>query len=210
MGVEEALSSMRAGAVPDAAVPRQERLAALRERIHSLRARIPRNPLPDLLRDLFGDVPEEGEAADAVRLLGGLAEAHGSDVAGFLNEVGLLTDADLYRPDAEAVTLMTMHAAKGLEFPVVFVTGCEAGWIPFEDGARAGDPAEERRLFYVAVTRARERLFLTWARRRRIRGITVDRAPSPFLFDIDAALRQHPATESGPRRNPGQRQMQLF
>ena len=89
---------------------------------------------------------------------------------------------------------MTMHAAKGLEFPVVFISGCEKGYIPFERGEdKETDINEERRLFYVAMTRAKERLYLTHARKRRIFGKTVYRDLSPFVEDIEKRLRTHEA-----------------
>ena len=85
-----------------------------------------------------------------------------------------------------------MHAAKGLEFPVVFISGCEKGFIPFQrPGRAAADIDEERRLFYVALTRARERLFLTYAQTRRLRGKRVTRQPSPFIKDIQKHLKKY-------------------
>jgi DNA helicase-2/ATP-dependent DNA helicase PcrA len=103
---------------------------------------------------------------------------------------------------------MTMHAAKGLEFPVVFVVGLEAGLTPFSlDGSQEG-LAEERRLFYVAMTRARDRLFLTHARERFVRGGLRARAASPFLGEIAAKLM---ISDSGRRDKRGQtRQLSLF
>jgi DNA helicase-2/ATP-dependent DNA helicase PcrA len=88
------------------------------------------------------------------------------------------------------VSLLTLHAAKGLEFPVVFLVGCEDGLLPLRFGGRL-DPAqaaEERRLFFVGMTRARSRLYLSHARRRRWHGTVRDAAPSPFLADIEEAL----------------------
>jgi DNA helicase-2/ATP-dependent DNA helicase PcrA len=80
---------------------------------------------------------------------------------------------------------MTMHAAKGLEFPVVFVAGCEEGIVPYvaaaDSAGEAADLEEERRLLYVAMTRARDHLFLTSAARRVIFGRSVNPSPSPFL-----------------------------
>ena len=110
----------------------------------------------------------------------------------FLSKIGLASDTDIYNPRSEKVALLTMHAAKGLEFPVVFVSGCENGFIPFQrPGDESLDINEERRLFYVALTRARERLFLTYAKKRRIHGKTVTRQLSPFINDIQEDLKQH-------------------
>jgi DNA helicase-2/ATP-dependent DNA helicase PcrA len=84
---------------------------------------------------------------------------------------------------------MTVHASKGLEFDTVFVTGLEEGLFPHQGmGDEKRDEEEERRLFYVAVTRARERLILTLARVRRIYGTDFFAAPSPFIHDIDEDL----------------------
>ncbi len=92
------------------------------------------------------------------------------------------TDGDFYQAAAQRVALMTLHGSKGLEFPVVFIAGCEEGVLPWED---AGDDAsrieEERRLLYVGLTRAKQNLILTWARRRLLHGSRRERRPSPFL-----------------------------
>jgi DNA helicase-2/ATP-dependent DNA helicase PcrA len=94
--------------------------------------------------------------------------AEDPSVEGFLSEVALLTDVDLWDDGEDAVNLMTVHSAKGLEFPVVFVVGLEEGLLPH--ASALDDPAEleeERRLFYVALTRARERVHLFHASYRR-------------------------------------------
>jgi len=103
--------------------------------------------------------------------------------------VALSNEADVRDARADRVALLTMHAAKGLEFPVVFVVGLEAGLVPFAWGeADDGSEAEERRLFYVALTRAQDRLFLSRAATRVWRGAVRSLPPSPFLRDIPAAL----------------------
>src|SRR5262249_45941514 len=94
--------------------------------------------------------------------------------------------------EKKGITLMTVHAAKGLEFDTVFVTGMEEGLFPHEGHEEEDrDEEEERRLFYVAVTRARKRLFLTLARVRRIYGTDYLQEPSSFLHDIDASLVEY-------------------
>ncbi|ABZ85536.1 ATP-dependent DNA helicase pcra [Heliomicrobium modesticaldum Ice1] len=107
----------------------------------------------------------------------------------FLAGVSLVSDTDNYNEDEDAVVLMTMHSAKGLEFPVVFVAGMEEGVFPhsrvqFEET----QVEEERRLCYVAITRARERLYLARAWRRTLFGNTVSNKPSRFLEEIPASL----------------------
>ena len=92
------------------------------------------------------------------------------------------------------MSLLTLHAAKGLEFPVVFLVGCEEGILPFSFGSAGSeaDVAEERRLFFVGITRARSRLFLFHSRRRTLRGETAEAQPSRFLADIEEALLDRP------------------
>ncbi len=108
----------------------------------------------------------------------------------FLEAVLLQGEADAYDPRADRVTLMTMHASKGLEFPVVFVCGCEEDIVPYRREGAEFDLDEERRLFYVGMTRARDRLVLTSAKRRTIFGRTQDSRPSRFLDDIDESLKR--------------------
>jgi DNA helicase-2/ATP-dependent DNA helicase PcrA len=103
-----------------------------------------------------------------------------------------------------------MHAAKGLEFPVVFVTGCEENLIPFKRGnRRQADIEEERRLFYVAMTRAKDRLYLTRAKKRRTYGKLEDRLLSPFVTDIENRLKQDETPRLKKRKKKGSEQMQL-
>ncbi|RPJ73033.1 MAG: ATP-dependent helicase, partial [Desulfobacteraceae bacterium] len=130
--------------------------------------------------------------------------------SGFWGALTLQVDTDTFHPRAEKVALMTMHASKGLEFPLVFIAGCEEGLIPFR--RREETPAEgeeERRLFYVAMTRAKERLFLTWSRRRKIFGKAEERRPSPYISDIEQRLIKE-ESERGRRRRKGTDQLQLF
>lgn len=112
-------------------------------------------------------------------------------INGFLADTALAGDQDEMDRDQSktGVTLMTVHAAKGLEFETVFVTGLEEGLFPHEGmGDEKRDEEEERRLFYVAVTRARTQLILTLARVRRIYGTDYMAAPSSFITDIDDHL----------------------
>lgn len=103
----------------------------------------------------------------------------------YLEEVALLTDIDNYNADADAVVLMTMHAAKGLEFPVVFINGMEEGIFP--SGMDAEDE-EERRLAYVGITRAKEKLFLSYAKTRILYGSTHYNRASRFIGEIPEEL----------------------
>lgn len=111
------------------------------------------------------------------------------DLNGFLEEVALMTDIDNYNEEADTVVLMTLHSAKGLEFPVVFIPGMERGIFPgIQSLYSASEMEEERRLAYVGITRAKERLYLTHARTRMLYGSTSHNAPSPFLEEIPEKL----------------------
>ncbi|MCP2326009.1 uncharacterized protein (TIGR00375 family) [Hamadaea flava] len=115
----------------------------------------------------------------------------------FLTELATGAEVDALDPRAEAVTLLTLHAAKGLEFPVVFLAGCENGLLPLRlPGAatrltpdeQTAAEAEERRLFFVGITRAQRRLYLTHAAKRFRYGSEREASPTPFLDTIDAGL----------------------
>ncbi|MHB8182898.1 MAG: 3'-5' exonuclease, partial [Candidatus Desulforudaceae bacterium] len=116
----------------------------------------------------------------------------------FMGEIALFTDLDSLEDRSDQVTLMTLHSAKGLEFPVVFVAGLEDGVFPH---SRAfSEPAqleEERRLCYVGITRAEDRLHLTYATRRTIYGNTVYNQPSRFLAEIPRDLFEGQVAEKG-------------
>ncbi len=120
------------------------------------------------------------------------------------------SEADFFDPRADRVSLLTIHAAKGLEFPVVFITGLEDGVLPLAFGAP--DPAslaEERRLLYVGMTRAKDRLLLSRAERRSLRGRVREQAPSRFLADIERELTRQQKSEL-PRRHTDGQQLSLF
>lgn len=112
-------------------------------------------------------------------------------IAAFLADAALASDQDeLDRGEKKGVTLMTVHAAKGLEFDTVYIVGMEEGLFPHEGigGGEDRDEEEERRLFYVALTRAKKKLYLTLARVRKIYGADYLQEPSSFLDDIDPTL----------------------
>ncbi|MFC0100660.1 UvrD-helicase domain-containing protein [Micromonospora marina] len=147
----------------------------------------------------------------AVDLLTPLARRCGDDLALFLNQLATGAEVDALDPRAEAVTLLTLHAAKGLEFPVVFLVGAEDGLLPLRwPGSEPDDDAvaEERRLFFVGLTRAQDRLYVSHAGRRARHGAERDTRPTPFLDVIDPALFERlDATE--PRR-PKDHQLRLI
>jgi DNA helicase-2/ATP-dependent DNA helicase PcrA len=158
-------------------------------------------PADELARDLVQDagllreLRKEHTRENLVRwenvqeLLSAVAEYVASDetatLSTFLQDVALLTDQD-DEPDAEQVTLMTLHASKGLEFPVVFIAGLEEGLFPLERAAQEPEELEEeRRLFYVGATRAEQRLYLSWARSRYRYGDRQSATRSRFLDEVD-------------------------
>jgi DNA helicase II / ATP-dependent DNA helicase PcrA len=150
----------------------------------------------------------------AIELLTPLAARCGDDLPRFLAEIATGAEVDALDPRAQAVTLLTLHAAKGLEFPVVFLVGCEDGLLPLRlpgagAGPDAGDAeAEERRLFFVGLTRAQERLYLSHARRRLRYGTEREMPPSHFLSAIDPGLLERRG-DGAPRR-PRDQQLRLL
>ncbi len=109
-------------------------------------------------------------------------------VAAFLQQIALIADADERDDDEGLVTLMTLHNAKGLEYPIVFMIGCEEGVFPHSRALDEGDLEEERRLCYVGITRAERDLYLTYARTRTVFGARSFGAPSRFIAEIPPEL----------------------
>ena len=135
------------------------------------------------------------------------AEAMAGDL---INELNLFTPSDDFDPRAEAVTLMTLHMAKGLEFRTIFISGVEDGLIPYRKGNGLEDLEEERRLFYVGMTRAKDELFLINKRTGFIYGKKSTRIPSPFLSDIPETFIQRITINDKPKKSHPKQQMKLF
>lgn len=164
----------------------------------SLRDRVSVGELLDAIleqinyRAYLEDGTEEGEERWAnVMELRGVAGMDGAGIDGglslgdFLQQVSLVAETDNLDPDAQATTLLTLHAAKGLEFPIVFITGLEEGLLPHSRSMDDEEElAEERRLFYVGLTRARDAVYLSHAFRRTSWGDSSVSTPSRFLTDI--------------------------
>ncbi len=200
--------ALERGALKGAAAGRVEEFLAL---IHRFREKLGQLPYPRLTAELIeesGYGPALRETAERAlsqmdreearerlqnleQLLAGMEEHVGTEgsLQDFLEQVALVTDLDSYDGSLDRVTLMTLHAAKGLEFPVVFLTGMEEGLFP-HSRANGGEEEveEERRLCYVGMTRAMDKLYLTHARRRRIYGDYQFNPPSRFLGEIPARL----------------------
>ncbi len=116
-------------------------------------------------------------------------ENEDATLGSFLEEVSLMTDIDNYNSEADTVTLMTLHSAKGLEFPCVFIAGMEEGIFPGQQSMFIpSEVEEERRLAYVGITRAKEKLYLTATKTRLIFGSTTHNRPSRFVDEIPAEL----------------------
>src|SRR5206468_144299 len=181
--------------------------------VRRLRTRVGVLPLPELLdetleasgyRAMLADGSEDGEDRWANLLELRSVTTRYDDLEpedaldGLLEETALVADQDTYEGDADAATLITLHAAKGLEFPVVFIAGLEEGVFPH---SRALDDEkeleEERRLAYVGMTRAMRRLFLSHAWRRATWGMGQPSVPSRFLLEIPAELMVGPDLASG-------------
>ena len=111
-----------------------------------------------------------------------------ANLGDFLEEVSLIADISNHTEDGDVVTLMTLHSAKGLEFPVVFLVGMEEGLFPHNMSLMENNLEEERRLCYVGITRAKERLYLTNAKRRMLYGKENMNIPSRFISEIDEKL----------------------
>ncbi|MEI7682688.1 MAG: UvrD-helicase domain-containing protein [Candidatus Saccharibacteria bacterium] len=189
-------------------------LSELADIIQAARNLMEATPLPALLDSLtrrldymsfLSDGTPQGESRqENVKELLSVAQSYQEvGLAGFLEEVSLISDLDSWESNGNAVTLMTLHAAKGLEFPVVFMTGLEETIFPHSRALYdQSEMEEERRLCYVGMTRAREELFLTYASSRLLYGGMQHNPPSRFLSEIDGKVQTAPASSGFSRPNP--------
>jgi superfamily I DNA/RNA helicase len=137
-----------------------------------------------------------------------LAGAFGKNLDGLALHLEQNKKETVYDQSAEAVTLMTFHAAKGIEFPVVFLTGLEQGLMPCHMDRKTCDLEEERRLFYVGLTRAKETLLLTASSTRQIHGTTYNQNVSQFVAEIPSHLVKK--EQKRIRKNVKKSQLKLF
>jgi DNA helicase-2/ATP-dependent DNA helicase PcrA len=173
--------------------------------------------LAESVKAAAADEAQRAEAMAAIKgaadVLGPLAARCGTDLDRFLDELALGAEVDTWDPRADRISLLTLHAAKGLEFPVVFIVGCDDGLLPLRSYRGADvDYAEERRLLFVGMTRATTRLTLFTAAKRALRGELTECSPSPFLASIDQALldRRGGEGQGRARRKPRVHQEALF
>ncbi len=160
-----------------------------------------------VLRLLKEEGTEEAltRAENIRELLNGIADYcrgnPGATLDDYLQEISLLTDIDTWNDRSNAVSLMTVHSAKGLEFPVVFITGMEEGLFPISRSFDSTEGLEEeRRLFYVGSTRAKEKLYLTWASTRARQGQSCGCLPSRFLGELDSSCVEYETVGFAGRR----------
>jgi uncharacterized protein (TIGR00375 family) len=154
---------------------------------------------------------EAAEVHTAVDLLKPLAERCGNDLERFRTELSLGVEVDTWEPRADRISLLTLHASKGLEFPVVFLLGCEDGLLPLRWPGEEPDEAalaEERRLLFVGMTRAQRHLYLSHAAERTRQGAVRKASRSPFLADVREGFER--IGDAVPRARPRQTQLRLL
>ncbi|MCF6291162.1 MAG: UvrD-helicase domain-containing protein [Desulfobacterales bacterium] len=188
-------------------------LTGLEQNLCRFRGQVAENGPVPLLNRVIKELDIDPDQAEVARFLE-LAGSFGSDLGALVRYLKRNVAGTVYDDQAEAVALMTLHKAKGLEFPVVFITGLEEGVLPWfsasQEEAGEGDIEEERRLFYVGLTRARRSLVLTGSASRTIFGGTHDQQPSRFLAEIPEGLVTRVARPGPRRKKPAARQMKLF
>jgi len=196
--------------VPGLGAPAVKALRRFMGTMHVLRERLESNPpLAALLKETLQEtgylealeaertIEAQGRIENLEELVNVAAEYDAitaaepereASLADFLQQIALLSDADDRSDDEGLVTLMTLHNAKGLEYPIVFMIGCEEGVFPHSRALDEGGLEEERRLCYVGITRAQRDLYLTYARTRNVFGARSFGAPSRFISEIPAEL----------------------
>jgi len=216
MALAEALVQSCRLPIPHMGHARQQRLYDFIQRLSSFKKKTKGLPATEILElilrksNLRGKYSGDPSFERGTGHLLETAKAYQNEITGFTAAIALSKDVDTYDYRAEKVALITMHAAKGLEFPVVFIAGCEDGFIPYRSDTRPTDMEEERRLFYVALTRAKRHLFLTNADHRRVNGQIQPRHPSPFLEDIDNRYKRVSFPSGKKKEKPTQEQLSLF
>ena len=209
----------RAEEVPGLGAAAVKAVCRFHETMEELRARAESAPVAELLEATLREsgylealeaertVEAEGRVENLEELVGVAAEldrnretegeSETTPLEEFLQQISLYTEQDGLRPDESLITLMTLHNAKGLEYDTVFVVGCEDGAFPHLRALEEGGEEEERRLCYVGITRARRRLYMTWARQRRLFGRAEHNLPSRFVDELPAELTERHSSAPG-------------
>ncbi|MBR2078740.1 MAG: UvrD-helicase domain-containing protein [Clostridia bacterium] len=193
-----------------------KKLIAFCDLIETLSENVDKVPLDELFSDIISKTDylghlrldkEKGEERieNIYELVSNLktyeSENEDPTLAGFLEEVALMTDIDNYNAQQDAVVMMTIHSAKGLEFPVVFLPGMEEGIFPgIQSMYNPDDVEEERRLAYVGITRAKEKLYISHANMRMLFGSTTRNLPSRFVIEIPDALTERTGRQPASQR----------
>ncbi len=210
----------RAEEVPGLSAKAIKAISRFQETMEGLRERVSEAPVAELLAAVLREsgyldalaaertVEAEGRAENLEELVGVAAEfdanheleGEAADLAPleeFLQQISLYTEQDGLQAEESLITLMTLHNAKGLEYDTVFIVGCEDGAFPHMRALEEGSEEEERRLCYVGITRARRRLYMTWARERRLFGRAERNLPSRFVDELPAELTERYSSAPG-------------
>ncbi len=205
--------------VPGLSAAAIKAVSRFHETMEGLRARADEAPVSELLEAVLREtgyldalaaertIEAEGRAENLEELVGMAAEfdanhelegeGESSPLEEFLQQISLYTQQDDLRAEGSLITLMTLHNAKGLEYDTVFLLGCEDGAFPHMRALEEGGEEEERRLCYVGITRARRRLYVTWARERRLFGRAERNLPSRFIDELPAELTERHSSAPG-------------
>ncbi|HEY0391445.1 MAG TPA: UvrD-helicase domain-containing protein [Solirubrobacterales bacterium] len=205
--------------VPGLGAAATKAVGRFQETMEGLRARAEDAPVAELLEAVLREtgylealsaertIEAEGRAENLEELIGMAAEfdanhelegeAEVSPLEEFLQQISLYTQQDDLREEESLITLMTLHNAKGLEYDTVFLVGCEDGAFPHMRALEEGGEEEERRLCYVGITRTRRRLYMTWARERRLFGRAERNLPSRFVDELPAELTERHSSAAG-------------
>jgi superfamily I DNA/RNA helicase len=214
--LQQGLIKVKRFPIPGMASAKQKKLNEFSNYISHCQSELAGLAVADKLRFLqkntilSGMLDHDADIQEAFAKLLKYAGRFNGDTMDFFADTALQTDTDTYTPAVERVSLMSMHASKGLEFPVVFIAGCEETLIPHrKPDSEENDIREERRLFYVAMTRSMERLYLTHAKKRRMHGRRFDRNLSQFVEDIETRLIKDESFHLKKKKNDKQQPVQL-
>jgi superfamily I DNA/RNA helicase len=178
-----------------------------------LKNKIPIESIKDTILAIVENYFKEEKDKEEVKKLIAFSENFGNNTDEILKNIALGTEIDIFKHDTEKVTLMTLHAAKGLEFQCVFIVGCENGLLPYSlFESQVSDFDEEKRLLYVGMTRAKKYLFLTHANRRFIMGKEYRLERSSFLNRIEKELIEYSKSEykKKEKKEKDDKQLRLF